>query len=265
MKGTFFHQSLEFRLHAEGESWRQGETLRGTIQVKNHAHTPVSTIPSVFIAFGQDKKVKAKASDAFQSVTSVLSETSALAPGAQTETIAWSYVIPLDARITDKNGGLYVLYGAGDPPAPLGQLALKILPTQHIEDLSSVLETNFRFVKKQIAAGSGNDSDWVEIKYSPPEGRGFNGVDQLVASFKTHEIQDTKDQPPVGERIDAHFSFTTNEVDGKSVGLKIKKGKKSFERTLPFAVLLHSFNQRVNKEVVEREFQSVLDELRASR
>src|SRR5690606_11357678 len=97
MKGTFFQDSLEYRLVVEGESWHQGSLLSGTLQVRNHASSPASLSDlNVSLADGIEKKVKAKAEDAFSVLASVQPAASAkdLGAGQSSEPMTWE--IPLD-------------------------------------------------------------------------------------------------------------------------------------------------------------------------
>ena len=39
MKGTFFQKPLELNLLVEGETWRQGDPITGSLTIKNHGST----------------------------------------------------------------------------------------------------------------------------------------------------------------------------------------------------------------------------------
>ena len=41
MKGTFFNQPLEWNIQTDRESWGQGESIKGTLRLKNHGQEPV--------------------------------------------------------------------------------------------------------------------------------------------------------------------------------------------------------------------------------
>jgi len=72
MKGTFFNKSLEFKLNVNGESWFQGDTISGTLWVKNHSNLEIKLSElSVFIAYGSTKKVQAKDKNAFTNLTAL--------------------------------------------------------------------------------------------------------------------------------------------------------------------------------------------------
>lgn len=235
MKGISFQNGVEFKIHIEGESWSQGDTIEGSLEavVRNAGATP--PLLHVLLADGVDKKIKAKSDDAFQ----VLEKAQ-----AGSGPLSWKFTLPLHARVTDKNGSLYVLYGSSENATTLGQLKLNILPHLHLREIIEVLTHHFRFVVKTIISGK---KGFVEFKLDPPDTRDWVSLEQLVLSLK-HE----------NETISAKFNFRRNEVDSVKAGLQTKKTQREIERAWEISKIVHGFNQRLNKDEATTSIDEVI-------
>lgn len=233
MKGMSFQNGVEFRVSINGESWSQGDTIQGRMESKPLAPG------MIYLAEGVDKKVKAKTPDAFI----VLQEYELTqAP------FDWKFQLPVDTRISDKSGALYILYGHGENIEKLGQLRLNILPHSHLKDLFDLLTAHFRFAFKSISAGK---KGTIEVKFDPPSAKDWAMLEQLVLVCKTTE-----------KEIDCKFQFHRNEVDATKGGLASKSVKREVSRTWNTKAVIHDFNQRLNKDVMTIEFEKVISEYR---
>ena len=136
MKGTFFQKPLELLLHVDGESWKQGDTITGNLNVKNHNSESVSLKDfGVTLVFGASKKIKAKDPNAFEFQGEKLFEGSAeVAGGSETE-LAFSFILEKNAPISEKSQGLFMLCGYKDKPFEGGMLELNVLPIETITNL----------------------------------------------------------------------------------------------------------------------------------
>jgi hypothetical protein len=232
MKGMSFQNGVEFRISIDGESWSQGDLIRGKIESK-----PASK-PQVILAEGVDKKVKLKSPDAF-----VILEESVI----QTAPSEWSFQLPIDSRISDKSGALYLLYGHGENLEKLGQLRLNILPHIHFKDLIDVLTHHFRFALKSMNAGK---TGTTEIKFSPPS-KDWQMLDELVLFLKIN-----------ADVMDVKFQFHRQEVDALKGGLATKSVKREITRHWKIPQIILSFNQRIDKEIITAELDKVVAEYR---
>ncbi|HTL13268.1 MAG TPA: hypothetical protein VL588_12310 [Bdellovibrionota bacterium] len=253
MKGTFFQKTLEFRLAVDGESWRQGTAVVGTLQVRNHGPEPIPASDlRVTLAHGTDRKVKAKAADAFKTVGQFKPESGSLvAPGALSEGLGWKFTLEANAPVTDRAGSLYLLYGRGDDLAAHGHLQLKVVPQHPVEDLIEVMTTTFHFAVKHILAGKKGE---VEVKFTPPDGKTYGFVEQLELSL----IDQAGD-------IAAEFDFLIKQIDATQPGLGFKKVSRKLERVFARSEMVHGFNGRLNKDAAEAALRGVLDELQKSK
>lgn len=231
MKGLSFQNGVEYRVVIDGETWPQGGSLTGRLESK----TPSSLF--VCLAEASDKKVKAKAPNAFTILEKANSNTSPL---------SWSFQLPLDARISDKSGSLYLLYGAEENPEKLGQLRLAIQPHALLIDTVELFTHHFRFALKNTSAGKGN---WVEVKLDPPGSKEWNFLDQLILY-----LQLTNDS------IETRFQFHRKEVDAMKAGLSTKITKQEVQKTWNRKQIVHDFNQRLNKDQVMQLVESTFAE-----
>jgi len=260
MKGMFFKGNQEYRITVEGEQWKQGAEVKGQLQIRSHS--PGASSDATFfvgLARANEKKVKAKAEDAFDVLDIRESQ-----PNAQV--LEWSFQLTEKSPVSDANKSLYLIYGPqleGRVVASgqVGALQLKVLPHQHLEDLISVLSTTFRFpVKKVGAPGAAGAKGAIEVRLDPPEGRSFASTDALVVDFSFEQSAD-----PFEGEIQTGFCFQVRELDGFRGSTQEKKVEKRVERVLPLGDLLHRFNGRVNREYFEKVFQNVLSEVFPSR
>jgi hypothetical protein len=233
MKGMSFQNGVEFRITIEGESWNQGTTIKGRIESKPAAKA------QILLAEGLDKKVKAKSPDAF-----VILEEAQSAPAPYD----WSFTLPIDCRISDKTGSLYILYGHGENIEKLGQLRLNLLPSPVLTDLVDLMSTHFRFVLKSWSAGK---SSVTEAKMDPPSGKDWTMLEGLTVLFKNSS-----------EGVDCKFQFQRKEIDATKGGLASKSVKREVSRHWKFKQITHDFNQRLNKDIMTAELEKVFAEYR---
>ncbi len=262
MKGSFFRDNLEYRIDISGEAWLQDSKILGTLQVRNHGKTPWTGLETVRarLTLGNERKVKAKTDDAFIEIASsgeLVPAGTLLAPSASTDPLPWSFDLPAASRITDTTKSLYLTYGAAElnQPGAFGALQLRINPHPWIEDLCSVIETNFRFPRKKVSSGD-DKSGAVEVKFDPPDAKAYSMLEQLVAEFK---IVHPKDAPAPLE-IECTFTFNIKEVDAMKAGLALKKSKRTLSRILLPSEVILKLNNRVRRDVFEKVFGEVLKE-----
>ena len=267
MKGSFFKDGIEYRIEIQGESWLQGSRVNGTLVVRNHGNKPFEGVSAlaVRLALGTERKVKAKQESAFVEIGSsgaLAAGAEALAAGATSLPLPWEFALPETARITDATKSLYITYGPGELAAAagtFGALQLRVLPHPWIEDLCSIIDTNYRFPRRKISAAD-DKSGAVEIKFDAPDARSFSAVESLVAEFRVIRPE----SEPAPTTIESSYTFQIKEVDAMKAGLQLKKGKRTATRTLDPRELILKLNNRVRRDVFEGVFASVLAEANLS-
>jgi len=240
MKGVSFQNGVEFKVSIDGEVWSQGDVLRGRLDAVARNPGAQANL-HVFLADGSDKKIKQKAAGAFQ----ILQKKSA-ASGP----LDWSFELPTDARILDKSGSLYIVYGGTETLETLGQLRLNIEPHPYIQDIYSLLNTHYRFVFKNRIYAKG----MVEGVFDPPQAKEWAALEELVVQIKVNGK----------ESIDSKFQFFRKVVDATKGGLSAKVMKREIDQQWSTAHVVHDFNNRVNKDQVILLVDKVIEEYRST-
>lgn len=238
MKGMSFQNGVEFKLSLAGESWQQTGKICGelTWNVRNPGAPEPS--PRVILVETTERKLKAKSEEAFQVVET--------REGADSR--HFEFLLAPNARISDKAGSLYLLYGTGTDLWTLGRLRLQIDPHPVIQDWIDLLRTHFRFSFKRVSQGK---RGFVEAELDAPSGSEWAQLESLVAQMQW--------APP---QIETQWIFHRKEVDGMKAGLQTKVVKREVERSLPISEIVHAFNGRLNKDLAEQTLQAVFDEYR---
>jgi hypothetical protein len=203
MKGTIFQKPLEFKISIEGETWKQGDSIQGTISVKNHGSGDLDFSQlQVHLAQGVIRKVHSKAPDAFKIIAS--------SPLTAEET-PWSFQTDRNCPITDTTGSLYLLYGHGADTTQLGQLQLNFTPYWIIEEFLNVLKTDFRFVVKTQKFSKGK----IETKLAPPTAKSFATLEYLFVNFHFE-----------GDTLEVGYVFQTKKLEATAASIDTSKLKK---------------------------------------
>lgn len=216
MKGTFFSKPLECGLRVEGESWRQGEPIAGTLVVKNHGAAAVPESFQVQLAKGRIKKVHQKVSGAFKILATSQAPATELAPGGEMSH-EWKFESDRNVPITDNSESLFLLYGQVTEPEKMGHLQVTVKPAPVIEAFLSAFQSSCRFVVKGLKAGKKG----VEAKLAPPDSQTFMMLDYMVVSFRFE-----------GETLHVDYVFNVKDVRASSSAVEVKKKKKEFEQVL---------------------------------
>ena len=241
MKGISFQDGVEFKVTIQGETWQQGEDLSGSLEATVKNPDVALGEMRVILAETTDRKLKLKSVDGFH----VLAEAS-----SATSPLAWSFKLPIDARISDKPGSLFILYGSRVDKHALGMLRLAILPHHYIHDLIEIMRTEFRFALKNLTAGKGN---FVEAKLEPSGSKEWAQLEELILAVKVTD-----------ETIETKFIFNRNAVDAMKAGLQTKIEKREIERSWGLKEFVHDFNGRLNKDAATLAIQNVISEYRSA-
>ena len=129
MKSTIFSKPLEYSLVADGEKWRQGDRIKGSLKIKNHGSETIDLAQAkMSLAVGNFKKIKSKDSKAFDLIVEKkLSERFSLT-ALEEKSFDWDFLLPEDCQITEKDKSLYLTFKTNSEDWPTGQLELVIEP-----------------------------------------------------------------------------------------------------------------------------------------
>ena len=234
MKGFTVQNGIELRIEVEGEHWVQGSRVKMQLQTKREAHLFLG------LAVGSEKKIKARTEDAFQIVESI--DSTGL-------NLSKEFQLPIDARITDKSGSLYAVYGIGTPPATLASLRLHINPHPIIQDLVEVLTHHYRFTAKSSAMGKKQE---VEIKLEPPGAKEWASLESLDLLARLDE-----------SRLHLKFLFRRREINAMKTALTAQTVKRTMEKAFDLSNIIHDFNRRLNKERMILGMEALIEEYRS--
>jgi len=205
MKGTFFNKQIEWNIETTGESWFQGDTLKGVLKVKNHGLESVDfTDSGVSLSLGEIKKVQARAENALKIEQTKKLENSNLNSGATIE-VPFSFQIDPNAAVTDKKLSYYLSFGRNFNES---QLQVKISPKPLFTKIVGLLDTFYRFKLKEFKTAKKG----VEFKFIPPTSREMANIESLLLTFSME-----------GSDLSMIFNFQVKKLDTSSVTTKLNK------------------------------------------
>ena len=215
MKGACFHHNLEFKLSVDGETWRQGDALRGQLIVKNRGAAPLVTKNvRVQLAGAALAQVKKKSPDAFEILTEATMPEVTIAPGAENR-LDWAFETDRNCQIADGTRSPFLVYGDSSVPDKMGFLQLPFTPAAEIERLKHVLQIEFRFVLKTEKSSKGK----LTVKLDPPGGKTYSSLELLAVTCWRD-----------GSELKTSFSFHVNRIDPDSPTTALKKHELRFDR-----------------------------------
>jgi uncharacterized protein YktA (UPF0223 family) len=243
MKGSSFNKSLECIIDVNGEYWSQGDTLCGTIALKNHSKENIDLSKAgVALGFFDIKKIHDKNID-YHQLISPLRFFKNIAPQ---ESIEKSFEIKLDPNcpITDKKLSGYIFYG--DLEMTTNQLQLKILPQKDFLKILELFDRFFRFKVKETK----NGKKGLEFKLNPPTSREMANIDSLLLNM-------TKSP----DSLQLSFNFILKKLNVSGVSHKIEKNE--------FTILRNILNKEylfapglIDQDKILKMFEDVLAEIK---
>ncbi len=110
MRSVYFQQPLEHQIEVEGESWNQGEVVKGQLRIRNMSSKTVAVKTSqIILAHGLNKAFKEGTGVPWEVLgKQVAAQDIALQAGSEI-TSGWNFNLSTDCQITDKQGGLLSL------------------------------------------------------------------------------------------------------------------------------------------------------------
>jgi len=231
MKGFSFHNGVEYRISIEGERWTQGSAVE--LEVATRAGQPVL----VTLAEGNERKIKAKDPEAFTGIDS----REGTGPSFKAR-----FELPVNVRITDKSGSLYLLYG---DPGKLANLKLSIDPHPWFGEICDLLVRHYRFSLKSTIMGKKGK---VELKLEPSGAKEWASLTHLFVLLSLEK-----------DSLELTLEFHRTVVNALKPGLVAEKASGSFHRSLPLAGIVHDFNQRLNSDAVVASLDSLIEEYRS--
>lgn len=243
MKGTFFSRPLEWNIETIGESWQQGDTLKGTIKVKNHGAEAVDLSDTgVGLAFAEIKKVQSRADGALKPLDKSSLKDSSLGSGAETS-MEFSFSLSDNGPVTDKKSSYYLCFGKNFTE---GQLQLKVEPKKLYSRIVNLLDTFHRFKLKEYKTSKKG----VEFKLVPPTSREMANIESLLLTFSMDS-----------DNLVMKYDFQVKRLDTSSVTTKINKESVGLEKILgPKEYSLG--RDMINQDQLLKSIEQVLSEVK---
>ena len=133
-------------------------------------------------------------------------------------TSGWNFNLSTDCQITDKQGGLYLIFGGDDALTEGGWLNLQINLHPILQNFLQTFSTQFRFLEKYQK----RKSEWTEVKLIPPDSREYPNMDYLLCFLRIHD-----------EQLEAHYRFKMSGLGRTGEKMTVTKKNRELEQSIP--------------------------------
>jgi len=219
MRSVYFQQPLEHQIEVEGESWNQGEVVKGQLRIRNMSSKTVAVKTSqIILAHGLKKAFKEGTMVPWEVLEKqVVAQDIALQAGSEL-TFGWNFNLSTDCPITDKQGGLYLLFGGDEALTEGGRLNLQINLHPILQNYLQTFTTQFRFLEKYQK----RKSEWTEVKLIPPDSREYPNMDYVLCFLRVHD-----------EQLEAHYRFKMSGLGRTGEKMTVTKKNRELEQSIP--------------------------------
>ena len=219
MRSVYIQQPLEYQIEVGGESWNQGEVVKGQIRIRNMSSKTVAVKTSqIILAHGLKKAFKEGTMVPWEVLEKqVVAQDIALQAGSEL-TFGWNFNLSTDCPITDKQGGLYLLFGGDEALTEGGRLNLQINLHPILQNYLQTFTTQFRFLEKYQK----RKSEWTEVKLIPPDSREYPNMDYVLCFLRIHD-----------EQLEAHYQFKMSGLGRTGEKMTVTKKNREIEQSIP--------------------------------
>ena len=221
MRSTFFQQPLQHQIEINGENWNQGEEIKGELTIRNmSSETVVVNTSQVILAYGLKKSIKEGNESPWEVLEKQVITQNISLPAGVAQSFEWIFQLATDCPITDKHGGLYLLFGGEDTLSVGGKLDVSVNLHPILQNFLQTFRTQFFFLEKYQK----RKSEWTEVKLVPPESKEYPNLDFVRCLIRISQ-----------EHLEVHYLFKIRGL-GRS-GEKMTVTKK--DRELKQLSLIH--------------------------
>ena len=219
MRSVYIQQPLEYQIEVEGESWNQGEVVKGQIRIRNMSSKTVAVKTSqIILAHGLKKVFKEGTMVPWEVLEKQLvAQDIALQAGSEL-TFGWNFNLSTDCPITDKQGGLYLLFGGDEALTEGGRLNLQINLHPILQNYLQTFTTQIRFLEKYQK----RKSELTEVKLIPPDSREYPNMDYVLCFLRIHD-----------EQLEAHYRFKMSGLGRTGEKMTVTKKNRELEQSIP--------------------------------
>ena len=219
MRSIFFQQPLQHQLEIDGENWNQGEEIKGKLSIRNmSSETVVVNTSQVILAYGLKKSFKEGNEPPWEVLEKqVLTKNISLPAGGE-QSYEWIFQLATDCPITDKQGGLYLLFGGEETLSEGGRLDLPVRLHPILQNFLQTFSTQFFFLEKYQK----RKSECTEVKLLPPDSREYPNVDNVLCFLRVHD-----------EQLEAHYRFKMSGLGRTGEKMTVTKKYRELEQSIP--------------------------------
>ena len=219
MRSTFFQQPLQHQIEIDGENWNQGGKIKGKLIISNiSSETIVVNASQVILAYGLKKSIKEGNGSRWEVLEKlVLTKNLSLSAGGQ-QSYEWIFQLATDCPITDKQGGLYLLFGGEDTLSEGGRLDLPVSLHPILQNFLQTFSTQFFFLEKYIK----RKSEWTEVKLVPPESKEYPNLDFVRCLLRISK-----------EQLEAQYLFKMSGLGRSGEKMTVTKKTRDLKQKIP--------------------------------
>ena len=219
MRSVYFQQPLEHQIEVEGESWNQGEVVKGQLRIRNMSSKTVAVKTSqIILAHGLKKAFKEGTGVPWEVLEKQVAVENITLQAGSEQTFGWNFNLSTDCQITDKQGGLYLLFGGDEALTEGGRLNLQINLHPILQNYLQTFTTQFRFLEKYQK----RKSEWTEVKLIPPDSREYPNMDYVLCFLRIHD-----------EQLEAHYRFKMSGLGRTGEKMTVTKKNRELEQSIP--------------------------------
>ena len=219
MRSTFFLQPLQHQIEIDGENWNQGEEIKGKLTIRNmSSETVVVNTSQVILAYGLKKSIKEGNESPWEVLEKQVMTQNISLPAGGEQSFEWIFQLATDCPITDKHGGLYLLFGGEDTLSVGGKLDVPVNLHPILQNFLQTFTTQFFFLEKYQK----RKSEWTEVKLVPPVSKEYPNLDFVRCLLRISQ-----------EHLEAHYLFKMRGLGRSGEKMTITKKNRELKQKIP--------------------------------
>ena len=219
MRSTFFQQPLQYQIEIDGENWNQGEEIKGKLTIRNiSSEIVVVNTSQLILAYGLKKSIKEGNESPWEVLEKQVMTQNISLPAGGEQSFEWIFQLATDCPITDKHGGLYLLFGGEDTLSVGGKLDVPVNLHPILQNFLQTFTTQFFFLEKYQK----RKSEWTEVKLVPPESKEYPNLDFVRCLLRISQ-----------EHLEAHYLFKMRGLGRSGEKMTVTKKNRELKQKIP--------------------------------
>ena len=219
MRSTFFQQPLQHQIEIDGENWDQGEEIKGKLIIRNFSNETVAiNVSQLILAYGLKKSIKEVNESPWEVLEKQVMAQNISLPAGGEQSFEWIFQLATDCPITDKHGGLYLLFGGEDTLSAGGKLDVPVNLHPILQNFLQTFTTQFFFLEKYQK----RKLEWTEVKLVPPESKEYPNLDFVRCLLRISQ-----------EQLEAHYLFKMSGLGRSGEKMTVTKKNRELKQKIP--------------------------------